>query len=157
MEESLHRDIAREESSRLDDNQNNVLDGMMSQNGLLSKDWEPIPSNVSSKSERHPVGTNSGSPRKTSAIVLHYPNLVPSMMHPAQTPHTVNERITFTRSMRLLSPDCREIISEAEFNRLTKPIEARSAAPLEKNGFMAARMVRCLFGSVTESSKAAPP
>lgn len=28
MEESLHRDIAGEESSRLDDNQNNVLVGM---------------------------------------------------------------------------------------------------------------------------------
>lgn len=89
-------------------------------------------------------------------MVLHYSNLV-QLMRPAEIPHTVNERITFTRSMGFLSPDCCEIISEAEFNRLTKPIEARSAAPLEKNGFMAARIVRCRFGSVTESSKAAPP
>lgn len=63
----------------------------------------------------------------------------------------------FIRSRRLLSFDCCDITSEAKFSRLTKPIDTRSAAPLEKNGFMAARMVRCLFGSVTESSKAAPP
>lgn len=41
-------------------------------NDPRSKDLEPISSSVSSKSERHPVGTSSGTPRKTSAIVLHF-------------------------------------------------------------------------------------
>jgi hypothetical protein len=67
--ESLHQGAARKENLTLGRNQN--LAREKSGNDLRSKDLEPISSSVSSRSEQRPVGTNSGSPRKTSATVLH--------------------------------------------------------------------------------------